>query len=600
MSLPAHAEAVAWILAEFALLAISFFGWGRFVSRILGTGAPARTEGAITVLLGWAFSLLILQMLNFVVAIRSWVVIPLFAAGLLMSIPALRAYITHFDRESIPTSLIWIAACFTIIAAWVASRGMYPVANFDSGLYHLPTIRWINTYPIVPGLGNLHGRLAFNQSFFTYAAALNAGWLSKFAHGTANGFLFLVVLFQAAQGLWRCSRVPTTCHGSSALTWGADLLVLPVLMYLGLSSEGLTSPTPDLAATLLQLSMFLIFVRGVGEWKTKGEPPHFAATILPLLAATAITVKLNTIAFSASILAASILYEIHPSYPDSKFFARTALRLAPAAVIMGVWLLRGLILSGCPLYPATAGCLSLDWAVPGDKVADMSNWVYSWAREPGVHWRLVLGDWRWLGPWMARESRDLIGFVFPLAASLVLVVSAVAVRRHASRKSGSPVGRSDFIILIPVVLGLLFWFFTAPDPRFGRALFWMLSMSGGLLLLASLEPLFRGRTYRIAVLGLFVAINAPFFAYVALKGGSRITRISISGWHPIPAPRLVARLTSSGLIVYVPERGERCWDGPLPCTPYFNPYLALRVKGRLDRGFVDRSPLRRSVPPVSP
>ncbi len=595
-----HAEAVAWTLAGFVALAISFFGWGRFTSRILGTDAPARTEGAITVLLGWASSLLVLQMLNFVVPIRGWVAIPLFVAGLMMSIPALHAYTTRSDREPIPTSLIWIAACFAVTAAWVASRGMYPVENFDSGLYHLPTIRWINTYPIVLGLGNLHFRLAFNQSFFTYAAALNAGWFSEHARGTANGFLFLVLLFQVAQGLWRHSRVPTPGHGSSALTWGADLFVLPVLIYLALSSDGFSSPTPDLAATLLQLSMFLIFVRGVGEWKTKGEPPHFAATVLPLLAATAITVKLSTIAFSASILAASVLLEIYPSYRDPRILLRTALRLAPAAVIIGVWLLRGLILSGCPLYPVTAGCLQVDWAVPINKVVNEANWVYSWAREPGAHWRFVLGDWRWLGSWMAREWRDFIGFVFPLAASLVLVVSAVALRQYTSRKSGSPVGRSDFIILIPVVLGVLFWFFTAPDPRFGRAFFWMLSMSGGLLLLASLEPLFRGRSYRIAVLGLFVAINAPFFAYVALKGGSRITRISISGWRPIPAPRLVARPTSSGLILYVPARGERCWDAPLPCTPYFNPDLALRVWGRLDRGFVDRPPLRRGAPALSP
>jgi hypothetical protein len=599
LSLLVHAEAVAWTIAGFVLLGISFFGWGRFTLKLLGTDAPAQSQG-VTVLLGWAYSLLILQILNLVVAIRGSVAIPLFAAGLLMSVPALRAYTSRVHREPIPTSLVWITTCLIAVAAWVASKGMYRVESFDSGLYHLPTIRWLNTYPIVPGLGNLHFRMAFSQAFFAYAAALNAGWFAGHARSAANGFLFLVLLFQAAQGLWRNSHTAIQDHASCALTWAADLLVIPLLIYLALSSDGFSSPTPDLAATLLQLSMFLIFVRAVGEWKTKGEMPHFAATILPLLAATAITVKLSTIAFSASILVACVLLEAHPSYKEPQALRRAALRLAPSAAVIGVWLLRGLILSGCPLYPATIGCLRVDWAIPIDKVINEANWIYSWAREPGVDWRFVLGDWHWLRPWMARESRDFIGFGFPLAASFVLTISAVVLRRDTSSKTGGLARYSDFIILIPVVLGILFWFFTAPDARFGRALFWMLSMGGGLSLLGSLRPLLSRRSFRVAVLGLFVAVNAPFFAYVALRGASRVTRISTSGWQPIPAPRLVSRPTSSGLVVFVPESGEKCWDSPVPCTPYFNPNLALRVSGRLDRGFVDKPPLRGGAPTRSP
>jgi hypothetical protein len=546
------------------------------------------------VLLGWAFSLLLFQVLHLVVPIRGWVAIPLFAAGILMSFPSLSAEIRHSAGKPGPTALIWLAG-FTLIVVWIASRGMYPVENFDSGLYHLQTIRWINSYPIVPGLGNLHGRLAFNQSFFTYAASLNVAWFTNHARGAANGFLFLVILFQAAQGLNRRSRHTEQGRGAHVLTWAANLLVLPVLGYLALSSDGFSSPTPDLAATLLQLSMFLIFLRSVSEWTPSRETSHFATTALSLLAATAITVKLSTVAFSATMLVACVLFETYRPVRQPSA-ARSAARLAPAALIIGVWMLRGVILSGCALYPVTIGCLRTGWAVPIDRVMDDANWAYSWAREPGVDWRLVLGNWHWLGSWMNREARDVVGFVFPVVASLVTVLSALALRLYASRKSGSPVGRSDLIILIPVAAGILFWFFTAPDPRFGRVFFWMLSMSGGLLLLASVEPLSRGRAFRVALLGVFLAINAPFFAYVALKGESRISRISLSGWRPIPSPALRPKRTSSGLILYEPASGQRCWDAPLPCTPSFNADLALRVSGRLDRGFADRPPLRRGGP----
>jgi hypothetical protein len=593
------AFALPWTLAGYVMLAISFFGWGRFASRALGTEASARADGAIIIFVGWAVSLLVFQVANFVSPIDAWVAIPVFAAGIVMSLTAFVRRDRNAQSRLHTRWIVFAAVGFCVAAIWVAARGLYLIENFDSGLYHLPTIRWINEYPIVPGLGNLHGRLAFNQSFFTYAAALNAGWFHGHEGGASNGFLILVLLLQSIQGLTSRFRLAPEEREKSPLTWVVNLLVLPVIAYLALSSDGLSSPTPDLAATLLEVSMFMIFVRGVGEWTTGGEPPHFYATILPLLAATAITVKLSTIAFAGTIIVACIMYEIHPSYRDARVLRRTLLRLVPAAVIVIVWLARGVVLSGCPLYPTTVGCLGVDWMIPQAKIVNEANWVYSWAREPGIHWRFVLGKHDWMQLWIARESHDFLGLVFPLASAIIFVVAA-AVMRRAARLRGSATTFAGYVIFIPLIVGIAFWFVTAPDPRFGRAFFWMLSITAGLVFLADAQPLLDGRRYRQLTIALFVALNAPFFAYAAARGGERLTRISLSGWQHMWRARLVTRQTTSGLILYTPTRDDRCWDSPIPCTPYFNPDLALRVNGRIDRGFVDLSPLRRSLGPSAP
>jgi hypothetical protein len=587
------AFALPWTLAGYVMLAISFFGWGRFASRALGTDPSARTDGAIIIFVGWAASLLVLQVANFAFPIDTWVALTVFAAGLVMSIPAFigRKGSTSADTEPRRPWLLLITVAFGIVAVWVAARGLYEVENFDSGLYHLPTIRWISEYPIVPGLGNLHGRFAFNQSFFTYAAALNSGWFHGHEGGASNGFLILVLLFQAIQGVTQRFRLPAEKRETSPLTWAANLLVLPVIAYLALSSDGMSSPTPDLAAALLELSMFLIFVRGVGEWITEGEPPHFYATILPILAATAITVKLSTIAFAGTIILACVAYEILPSYRDTKVLGRTLLRLAPALVIGLVWLARGIVLSGCPLYPTTAGCLGVDWMIPTAKIVNEANWVYSWAREPGIHWRFVLGDHNWVRLWIARESHDFLGLVFPVVSAAVLTVASfVILRKHIAR----------FVIFVPLLVGIIFWFLTAPDPRFGRAFFWMMSIAGALVFLDSLQERLDTRRYRLAMIALFVAVNAPFLAYSATRGAARLGRVSVTGWQHVWRAQLETKQTTSGLTVYVPTKDDRCWDSPTPCTPYFNPDLALRVNGRIDRGFVDLSALRTSTAPATP
>jgi len=49
-------------------------------------------------------------------------------------------------------------------------------------------------YPYRSGLGNLHGRLAFNQSFFVYVAALNFYPFFGYGRSIANSFPIIVLI----------------------------------------------------------------------------------------------------------------------------------------------------------------------------------------------------------------------------------------------------------------------------------------------------------------------------------------------------------------------------------------------------------------------
>jgi hypothetical protein len=54
----------------------------------------------------------------------------------------------------------------------------------------------------------------------------------------------------------------------------------------------------------------------------------------------------------------------------------------------------------------------------------------------------------------------------------------------------------------------------------------------------------------------------------------------------LPKASFMERRTLSGLTVNVPTGDDRCWDAPLPCTPYFDETLRLRDAGDMRRGFV--------------
>jgi hypothetical protein len=44
----------------------------------------------------------------------------------------------------------------------------------------------------------------------------------------------------------------------------------------------------------------------------------------------------------------------------------------PVLIVL-LWALRGMLLSGCPAYPSTLGCVSPTWAVPIESVNHMAN-----------------------------------------------------------------------------------------------------------------------------------------------------------------------------------------------------------------------------------
>jgi hypothetical protein len=58
------------------------------------------------------------------------------------------------------------------------------------------------------------------------------------------------------------------------------------------------------------------------------------------------------------------------------------------------------------------------------------------------------------------------------------------------------------------------------------------------------------------------------------------------GFHPMPTVELKEFVTNSGLILYVPQKGDQCWDAPLPCTPYPKLNLRLRKEGDMSSGFM--------------
>jgi hypothetical protein len=175
----------------------------------------------------------------------------------------------------------------------------------------------------------------------------------------------------------------------------------------------------------------------------------------------------------------------------------------------------------------------------------------------------------------------MIGIVYPIILSAFFFFATLILL--ILKKLRSP-RFLEWSILIPVILALIYWFFTAPDPRFANSLFLLIPICVILLLLSSIQRVVKRQVFIGLVFLTFVLGNSNFI-YFAISHRYIFKQISVSGYQSIKQVPLVKKITQSGLTVYTPETGDQCWDAPLPCTPYFKTFLELREPGNLASGF---------------
>jgi hypothetical protein len=580
-----HIPALTMTLSLYLFLGLSYFGWGQVVINVLKVKKQTIHPEITLIWIGWAITLLLFQILHFLFPLTAYVVVPVFVIGVIFSYnPIVNILRLWLQKPAIELKIVGILFISLAFVVWIASRSMLSPGDYDSGLYHFNSIRWINSYPIIPGLGNLHGRLAYNQSFYTYVAALNFYPLFHNGRSIANSFLFLLTFATLIGYLKPVLKQPSELINSHPFIFLPSLFALPVLGYLALTSSGFASPNPDLTSSILQITMFVMFARSIAEWLDLQHLHNYSALLLAVLAATSITIKLSNLMYAGVILAFILIYAWKSSHKHVREISR--IFFLPAALIL-VWCLRGYVLSGTPLYPSTLGYVPMEWAVSKEAIVADAKLIICYARQSyyrqiQIPCRDILGSWDWLKPWILNFPTFFKRLIYMIALSALALVTMIFIGFAKKRQR---LQYLECAILYPLLLSLLYWFFTAPNIRFVNALFYLLLMSLIILFLLSIKTIVNKKGFIILLCITFILGNYNYERY-AFYNLDSLKHISRSGFQAVLKAPLYTYQTSSGLTVYVPVYSDQCWDSPLPCTPYFDPALKLRDPDNIKSGFL--------------
>jgi hypothetical protein len=453
-----------------------------------------------------------------------------------------------------------------LILVWLTNQALESPLWYDSGLYHFTLIRWANEHALPLGLGNLHGRLAFNQSFFVYVAFLNRLPLAGFGHNLANSLILAAVLLTCVEA--HGDRSGTDRRRWLALAFG----LVAVFWTVAARRFGihLSDPSPDQAVFLIEL---VVARYALSAFDPLGEPRQRerARDLVVLLLGYLITLKLSAL-FFALVLGGFVFWSGRRTTPASTPKAS----LGAWLVVLGgliFWTLRGIVSSGYLVYPVVQTGLPVSWKIPPAITVDEASAVKGWARAPGQAYETVLASWQWLGPWW-KANLARWDFVAPLAlVGLALVIMLVTLIARRRWPAPPPKPFAPLAVATASGASLAFWFASAPDARFMGAAAYLLPLALWEISFATWKTRAAQRAAAISLVALGLLLAAVCLA--TQPGWITAPRGCLT--QPIPVAKMAVRQTDSGLRVWVPEQGDLSWDAPLPCTPYFHPELQFRA-----------------------
>lgn len=565
------------IFLTWALFGAIFTGVGSLAYRVTGSTLTRTKDVFLCFWSGWAVTIIYLQIWHLFWRVDTLVlVVPVLAGawGWLRNGRHLAAIVgRNIARYRIAALLLGA------VALWTANHALTPLSEYDAGLYHLSTVRWENTYPIVAGLGNLSWPLALNTSAFLYMAMLNVSpWAGK-AYVFADSLLLVVFLSQLTISAVRICRRGKVAHLTPSDKFLA-LLIVPTVTYIFALAAGVASMNYDIIVFILQVLVSTQLLDMLVARQENAREAGARLLFITLLAVTGIAVKITFIVLGgAAIIIAAVL--VARVWTRTRTLDRriAALLVAIVALSMGPWLVRGIILSGYPAYPAALFALPVDWRMPLATVKANDAVMVGWARIPGPHWQEAVGNWHWLQPWFAHTSQD---YLIPLVVAIALGALAPAIAWYGHARGDDKLPPVTWLFLVPAALGVLAWFLTAPDPRYASALFWI--MAAGAATITIPLTAWPARSTPLVFAMLLAIAQQPTAVHSALTLDSPGP---IGGLYNLPTVPLKTITLPSGFKIYTPAQGDQVWDAPLPSAPptYVLPQLHSRCMGTLRCGF---------------
>jgi len=203
----------------------------------------------------------------------------------------------------------------------------------DNESYYIQTIKWINEYGYVKGLGNLHIYFGQTSPFHILQAGFNFNFLTDRSNDL-NGFILNLSSIFFITEFEKRNKINGEMH------WIGFILFFNILFF-----QFISAPSPDLSIIIYSQILFYYFL------DKEDSDENFKIVTLLLL----------YIVFIKITIAPLLLIIISLIYKSKK---RTYFFLIFSTLVATILIVKNAIITGYPLYPLNLFPIKADWTIP--------------------------------------------------------------------------------------------------------------------------------------------------------------------------------------------------------------------------------------------
>ncbi len=459
--------------------------------------------------------------------------------------------------------LMVLAAVALIVFVPVFNSCTKEMNRYDLGLYYLKTVRWLEGFAIVPGLANVQDHLGFNQSAFLVTSLFDSLMPNRWGLFLVGGILPWLGLTLSLFAIIRLVVLRFQPDRHARPIEVAYAVSLPAWIFIFVGGDT-SSASPDCTSACLMLHFFLIFACFVLDHEP--ERRDYLGEIL-FLGALCLCVKLNSLGLVAGIWAlCMVMLLLRKQGP--LLIRRPMLVVAAASMVMlTTWMGRGILISGYPFFPSSAVGMPVEWRTPATRVNGFRDLIMGWARDRENFPESLTTTWLWVPSWFSRVGPELTNrFTWPAQTGFtaLIMLGTFAVFAPALRRNL----RNFLLLALPLLLYMMFWFLTAPEPRYVGANLWILAMCPALTFIAcGPRAGLVASTANLCLSAIPIFFAASEFHWSWSRPEPRLPEIKVVETAPVAS--------NHGVIVWVAARGEQTFDSPIPSSQAPVPELAL-------------------------
>ena len=529
------------------LIVVSTAGWGLIYFKLLRLGADEDSGYDLfsTCLVGILTLSFIILGLNYFIPVGTEIGYATLTIGFL-------AYAIRLSKNRQWGEQTFLLLVMTALVSLLFRKLTY---QDDTGLYHIPYMNWLAEYPVPLGLANVDGHLGFNSIWLVYIAAFRIDSFAEWHH---------VLNAEVAVRVLGCGWIFWKLLHSIRSGWLAQsYFYLSALIVYCLIVRQLADPGTDHAGNIFSLLAWIAYINCLfiqvrheaGTIKLKQE-----FLLVLVLSTLAITSKLSLFPVVIIPLAFMLTQGLTGNWRVIRDTYRTG---AVCTLFVIAWMLRGVLLSGCLLYPASFTCFDVAWRVPKASVTYMASEIMAWARTSGVGFQAYFDPWNfsWLGNWIGKFWRSpSIGVLEIMIALFVFTVVIKPNRLRWEVPDRKVVIPYVLVTVLIIACGLGLMFLKAPDPRFSWSFFAILGVA---ILYASvvhysflLPPVTWHKYSAVKVV----------LAGLILLSVIHIARVVRGVNYQPPTPKVIETSLKNGWKAFRPADGGSCWSF-FPCAP---------------------------------